>query len=449
MARHLQHVRSAVVENDLPKLPTPQQIMVGEIAINYAKDHETISLKNNNDEIVTFTNDKQIKKLINEKVADVKNGDTSIVNEDKVAILPTATTTDYGLVIVDEDFDSGSTNPIQNSAITKNLTEIRKVTSAALNDLEKRKANVTALDDLTSVVNGKIDDVKIDGTSIVESNVANIPIATTLAYGVTKVDDTLDSGSTNPIQNKVVSNAIVEIEEITSAALNDLENRKINDVTINGESITENNVATIPFATATTYGVVKVDDTIDSGSTNPIQNKVVNEAIDEIEEVTAAALNDINERLDATNERLDATQPRLKHYTESDNSASIKIGNGEVTIESIGSVPIVEIMNDNIVIGNDIANISIVTQDGNATIGILATEFNYNGNEVLTKGNVDEDFDSGSTNPIQNATIAKYLESKELVVSAALNDLNDAIKYLEGLVTSLTTRVEALENAQS
>ena len=126
MARHLQHVRSNVVNNDQPKLPTSSQIEYGEIAINYAKDHETMSIKNGNNEIVTFTNDKGIKKLINEKVADVKNGDTSIVDENKVATLPTATTSGYGVVIVDNELNSSSTNTVQNGVVTNKFIVIIK-----------------------------------------------------------------------------------------------------------------------------------------------------------------------------------------------------------------------------------------------------------------------------------------------------------------------------------
>lgn len=50
---------SALVDNN-PKLPTSGQLEYGEIAINYAKDKETISLKNSNNEIVTFTSDKKL-----------------------------------------------------------------------------------------------------------------------------------------------------------------------------------------------------------------------------------------------------------------------------------------------------------------------------------------------------------------------------------------------------
>ena len=63
---HVSHKKSVVTEDGRPKLPTSDQIVYGEIAINYAKDVETISIKNNSDEIVTFSSDKIIETKIAE-----------------------------------------------------------------------------------------------------------------------------------------------------------------------------------------------------------------------------------------------------------------------------------------------------------------------------------------------------------------------------------------------
>ena len=74
---HISHKKSVVVEDGRPKLPTQDQIVYGELAINYAKDVETISLKNNSDEIVTRSSDKVIEKKIaeaNQLILDGLNG---------------------------------------------------------------------------------------------------------------------------------------------------------------------------------------------------------------------------------------------------------------------------------------------------------------------------------------------------------------------------------------
>ena len=54
---HLQHVKSNVVENGLPKLPQPSVLVEGELAVNYATGFETISLKNASGDVITFSSD--------------------------------------------------------------------------------------------------------------------------------------------------------------------------------------------------------------------------------------------------------------------------------------------------------------------------------------------------------------------------------------------------------
>ena len=49
--------RSDDVVNNSPKLPSTSDLEYGEIALNYADGHETLSTKNNNNEIVTFSSD--------------------------------------------------------------------------------------------------------------------------------------------------------------------------------------------------------------------------------------------------------------------------------------------------------------------------------------------------------------------------------------------------------
>jgi len=53
-----------------------------------------------------------------------------------------------------------------------------------------------------------VNDVKIDGTSVVSSGTASIPMATSSVKGVVKVDSELSTTSTNPVQNKAVATAL-------------------------------------------------------------------------------------------------------------------------------------------------------------------------------------------------------------------------------------------------
>ena len=68
MAKHLSHLKSKVVETttvngvsvSTPKLPTPAQLWEGEIAVNFAKGYERLSIKNDQNEIVSFLNENDL-----------------------------------------------------------------------------------------------------------------------------------------------------------------------------------------------------------------------------------------------------------------------------------------------------------------------------------------------------------------------------------------------------
>ena len=71
------HKKSNQTSDGKPKLPTPKQLEYGEIAINYSTDMETISIKNANNAIVTFSADNIIDKKL-EKKQDVLESGTNI-----------------------------------------------------------------------------------------------------------------------------------------------------------------------------------------------------------------------------------------------------------------------------------------------------------------------------------------------------------------------------------
>ena len=60
MGQKVLNKRSVQVVNNGPKLPTPEQLEYGELAINYADGHETLAIKNNQNEIVPFSSDEKI-----------------------------------------------------------------------------------------------------------------------------------------------------------------------------------------------------------------------------------------------------------------------------------------------------------------------------------------------------------------------------------------------------
>lgn len=82
MSKHVYFLRSSQLNDTSngPKLPTPEQFSdYGEIAINYAEGYETISTKNSNNQVVTFSSDtvNEAKFALKSEISDV---DTSITN---------------------------------------------------------------------------------------------------------------------------------------------------------------------------------------------------------------------------------------------------------------------------------------------------------------------------------------------------------------------------------
>lgn len=86
------------------------------------------------------------------------------------------------------------------------------------------------------------------------------------------VDTELSETSENAISNSAVTRAMIENEEVTAAALNDL-NERVNEISenVSGETATK----------------VELQDAVTSLTNTILEN----------EEVTAAALNDLNERI--------------------------------------------------------------------------------------------------------------------------------------------------------
>lgn len=68
MSQKVLNKRSSALVDGEAKLPTASQIEYGEIAINFADGHETLSIKNNNNEIATFSSDEIIHSYVNTEV---------------------------------------------------------------------------------------------------------------------------------------------------------------------------------------------------------------------------------------------------------------------------------------------------------------------------------------------------------------------------------------------
>lgn len=178
---------------------------------------------------------------------------------------------------------------------------------------------------------GNVDDVLVNGSSVVSNRIANVDLtpyalSATVQSQVNNLENKIEviSGETQPysagsginIANQVISvkggNVLNGIEASQNASGTQLSYTADGVATpvvlgksgfINGLRVFDNNYnsfellsgitiagtdatitnykAVVPSATTSVFGVVKVDNAINSASTNPVQNKVIKAALDE------------------------------------------------------------------------------------------------------------------------------------------------------------------------
>ena len=270
----ISHKKSSVIENGAPKLPTAAQLELGELAINFADGYETLSIKNNNNEIVTFTNDEywvNKERVIAAALTDLDQRLTE-VSED-VADIPEQVQADWNQTVttavdyiknkptISIDVVEDDTNAVSGGAVYDAISEASEVTAAALNDLDSR---------IDAIV---------------------IPDVPTTSQTVTEND-------TNPVSGGAVYSYITEIEQVTASALNDLDGRTTqlsDDVEDLADQISEISVElSSNYETSSDTG----DDLdLEPGDDLDTLAGKLEKSIEETQRVTSYALNELSERI--------------------------------------------------------------------------------------------------------------------------------------------------------
>lgn len=221
--------------------------------------------------------------------------------------------------VVDADFDANSTNAIQNKAVSTGLVKSldststdsaytikgkaangSEITSVEIPGATKLKAGL-----LTATDKQNIDDINNKANK--SEAIGNLTISSGTTISWTAVD-----GSSPEPDSITIPNATTT----TAGAMSAADKTKLNGIAVvDGLAYTDGTAgvdtaiksgttnvatATIPAATDTTYGVVKVDSALKTDSTNPVQNKVINSALgDKADKSTVP--NDIRAEQTATN----------------------------------------------------------------------------------------------------------------------------------------------------
>ena len=163
---------SSPIKVKFPKLPTKDNLIEGEIAVNYLKGHETLSIKNTENEIVGFVNENeffQAQEIISSALGQEKNDRIESITK------------------IEEKLD-----------LKANKTELPDVSTFATKTELNAKANTADL--ATVATSGSYNDLT-DKPVIPEGAV---------------VDEALSDTSKNPVQNKVVNEAIGKKQDTIS-----------------------------------------------------------------------------------------------------------------------------------------------------------------------------------------------------------------------------------------
>lgn len=433
---HLQHIKSNVVIEGKPKLPTAEVLVDGELAVNYAEGYETISLRNSNSGITTFSSDDYYSekklgyKFIGENSA---NTVSDVIDEDEEIVASALNDLNTRKLDVSAYTPTDLTNYYTKSE-TSGATEI----SAALNGYaDSVKYNSTAhtvefyhgttggtkvfeFDASAFIVDGMVDNVEVDDVVSGSSTIKCLVISFNTDAGKQDINIPI-SDIFNP-DIYYTKDEIDNSELVISSALNDLESRKLDASAYTPTDLTnyytksETSGATeISNALGAKASVSWVEDRLGSGFTGENSGITVTEAIEENEEIISAALNDLDSRkLDASAYTpTDLTNYYTKSQTSGATEISTALGTKEDTVEidstektssfnaSVGKYYVVNVPNDGSVTvtlptsnmsSTNVQNIIflVILGSGRASITFTPIAFKSEGFNNMTAGNTYE-----------------------------------------------------------
>ena len=470
--RHLAHIRSKVIVNDEAKLPLESDLVYGEIAINYAKDHETISLKNDENEIVPL-NFKKINDAILHGVSGMSINNIDAEVEDRVASVVISgsdinvgdyTEIEYpselegavnvsGTSTISEGFNAVETTlsaltqeVIDNEVVTEKAIakiadsagiideegEIKYITnenatyiSSAISLSDADNKLDAAIASLADSVDGKIENINVNGQEgTVSGNVASVTIdATDMEVGeYTPISyPEAFSGATQVLSGDTVNEAFNKVETTISSLTQEvLDNEQVTEKAIKalGEAagtIDENNVISYVVNENANYisaatSLAEADDILDAAIGNSITGVSVNEIQAEVENRNAAISISGNNINVGTYESVEYPQ----QFT-----AATNVSGDQAISEAINAVESTLATLTQVVIDDE-----RVTEEAIKALGEATGTINEN-NEIAYVVNENAHYINGATS----------LTDADNLLDAALDSMHDEI---DGTLTGVT-----------
>ena len=388
MINYISHKKSKQIVNGLPKLPTSDQLKEGEIAINYANGYETLSIKNSDNEIITFSSTEQFEKYV----------DTTLGNK----------------------LGSGFTGENSANTVTSIVESNEKISSSALNDLNERKLDTSAYTptDLSDYykkeeTSGKTEldaalKLKANSTDLAtKANTADLTAHTgNSAIHITSDERTKWSGKLSNVQYSKTDKKIYFYSGATSE--NPVSTIDATDFIKDGmvSNVEIKNVANSGSCLVITFNADagKQDITIPVTKIfNPANYYLKSETSGKTEIATA-----LNSKVNTSDLSEYYKKTDTSGKTELDTAFGLKANTTDLTAHTSDST--IHITSDERTKWND----AVASSHTHANKAVL---------DAITA--IDKELSETSNNLVVNSAITKVIQDNEKISSAALNDLKE------------------------
>lgn len=496
---HLQHIKSNVVIEGKPKLPTADVLVEGELAVNYAEGYETISLRNSNSGITTFSSDDYYtKKKLGSGFTGVNSANTvTSVIEENEEIISSALNDLEGRKLDVSAYTPTDLSNYYKKTETSGATEISNALGAKVNsatftahtastvhmdttektNLDSLATNIGAISGITSSkinawdaastsAHTHTNKTALDSIKGVSTSIANSDNLITSKAVYSGVGVTIEYDSTSKyIQLKSTSGNVLSSFDATAFIKDGMvSNVEVKDVTSSGTClvITFNTDAgkdaiNIPisdiFDASNYYNKTEIDDLVGSGFTS----SSITDVIIENEEIISNALTDLDDRkLDVS-----AYTPTdlSNYYTKSETSGTTELQtafNGKTdtaTTTALNNVVTAHTANTNIHLtttekGQLHTHTNKTYLDGiTGTVGTMVYE-NANSYSSATQvntalGNKVDKTEYAAFSAATNTSI-EDLSGQSETIAAALNELNGEINDINNTIGDIETLLAAI-----
>ena len=272
------------------KMPNPETSKIGEIYINANAERPFLSTKTSDGEMVKVIAEDEINAKIQAEATARQEADNAI--KDSIKNIDTSNKADV-------------------SALTQEISD-RKQEDARIEGkiTDETTAREYAINDLTTSINdlkengGKVQDVKVNGVSVVANKVANIDLSSKAdTTALTEVSTAIESKADNAALTQV--SKAVEAKADVSALTQEVTDRKseitrvegliptikVDDVQVDGVSVVANKVANIDLSskadtTALTQVSKAVETKADTTALTQVSAALTQEVIDRKSEIT-------------------------------------------------------------------------------------------------------------------------------------------------------------------